>query len=128
MAGDCEWRTGAAIRAAAGGVIGGVIGDVFGDVIGEDIADDLLAVVREGLSNVARHAQASKVEVRVEVTKDSIIAQVSDDGLGMPAGTGRRSGLSNLGERAERYGGSCTTSAVTRTGTRLTWQVPHPSP
>ena len=64
----------------------------------------LLAVVRETLSNAARHAQASAVAVRLEVT-DEVVLTVTDDGIGY-VDTGRRSGLRNMADRAESLGGT----------------------
>ncbi|WP_255218803.1 sensor histidine kinase, partial [Actinomadura formosensis] len=91
-------------------------------VVDMDTAEHLLAVVREALSNVARHAQAAETIVRVEVG-DELILRVEDDGIGIPEG-GRRSGLRNMGERAEGLGGTCTVEPRPSGGTRLIWQVP----
>ncbi|RJK92794.1 GAF domain-containing sensor histidine kinase [Vallicoccus soli] len=82
----------------------------------------LVAVLREALSNVARHAGASAAWVRVDVG-DRIVAEVRDDGVG-PGTSGRRSGLRNLRERAEGLGGSMLVEAVEGGGTRVRWDVP----
>jgi signal transduction histidine kinase len=64
-----------------------------------------LVALREALSNVARHADASQVDVSVDVGPDGILAvQVTDNGIGLPP-EGRRSGLRNLAARAEKLGG-----------------------
>ena len=47
--------------------------------------DDLVAVVREALTNVARHAYASWVDVAVEATADELVLEVTDDGVGIRA-------------------------------------------
>jgi signal transduction histidine kinase len=96
-----------------------------------DVAEQALAVLREALSNVARHGHAS--QVLVEVTLDPtgmFTVRVVDDGVGLGAVT-RRSGLSNLRERAERLGGTLTlesgpTSDSDRgaPGLSLEWRVP----
>ncbi|MDP9867817.1 MULTISPECIES: sensor histidine kinase [Streptosporangium] len=88
-----------------------------------EIAEQLLAVLREALSNVVRHARASKVEVSAEVSDERLVLVVADDGVGVPA-DGRRSGLRNLQERAERLGGHLTVDAPPQGGTRLVWSVP----
>jgi signal transduction histidine kinase len=90
--------------------------------IPESLAADLLAVVREGLSNVARHASASAVEVTVTVTSDVTVG-VSDDGRGVGADV-VRSGLANLARRAQRRGGTFSLDTHTPSGTTLTWCVP----
>ena len=91
----------------------------------------MVAVLREALSNVVRHAQAHKVEVDVHVVDatgdapDGLVITVRDDGRGLPEG-GRRSGLTNLSERAERLGGSFSAVGSEGGGTELSWQVPLP--
>jgi signal transduction histidine kinase len=94
------------------------------DEVAGDIADDLIAVVREGLANAARHARASEVAVRVQVVPGTASVQVRDDGTGLPAVPARRSGLDNLAERAHRHGGDCEVGPATDGGTVLHWQVP----
>jgi signal transduction histidine kinase len=99
------------------------------DRVGEDMADDVVAVVREGLANAARHAQATAVTVRVDLAGDgpsgSVTVEVEDDGAGLPPERDRKSGTDNLAARARRHGGTFTlgTTAVGR-GTLLTWTAP----
>jgi signal transduction histidine kinase len=88
----------------------------------DHIAPDLLAVVREGLSNVARHARASQAEVVIEIS-DTVLVRVRDDGVGLPADAAR-SGLNNLARRAESRGGRFELAAVDSGGTVLDWEVP----
>ena len=64
---------------------------------------DLVAVVRELVTNVVRHADAQRVTVTV-TAGDEIRVTVTDDGCGLPPVT-VRSGLANLADRAERRGG-----------------------
>ncbi|GGO78406.1 sensor histidine kinase [Nonomuraea cavernae] len=89
----------------------------------EAIAEHLLAVLREALSNVVRHARASKSEVSVEVAGEILTLIVRDDGVGLSA-DGRRSGLRNLEERATGLGGSFEITTPDTGGTTLRWQVP----
>ena len=90
--------------------------------IPESVSADLLAVVREALSNVARHAAATSVHVSVEVG-DDVSVLVTDDGRGLPADV-VRSGLANLARRAERRGGSFALDPGAGSGSTLTWRVP----
>jgi len=83
----------------------------------------LLAVVREAVSNAARHAKASAVLVAVLVDGDGVSITVSDDGIGIGTAT-RRSGLENLRRRAEEMGGSFAVSPRESGGTVLEWHVP----
>ena len=94
------------------------------DTLPDTLTEDLEAVLREALSNIARHAHAHTVEVDVTATPDRITLQVSDDGIGLGPTT-RRSGLANLRRRAERHGGTLTLTQRRPRGTRLTWAIPH---
>jgi signal transduction histidine kinase len=98
-----------------------LVGDL-GDQVPEETADQLLAALREALSNAARHAGASQVEVTVAAGQNLVLV-VRDNGAGM-RGTTRRSGLANLAERAARLGGSLSVGPAGETGTELRWQVP----
>jgi signal transduction histidine kinase len=91
--------------------------------ISKRIAENVLPVLREALTNTARHAHAHRAEVGIRVDQDSVTLTVSDDGTGLPA-TGRRSGLSNLEIRASELGGTFSARSAPRGGTELTWQVP----
>lgn len=101
---------------------GGVIDAMVADVT----ADHLIAALREALTNAARHAQAGRVEVVVEVIGSEVMLVVTDDGIGVPFdGSGRRSGVANLNARAMALGGSCSLERVSDSGgTRLIWRVP----
>jgi len=88
------------------------------------LADDVVAVVRECLSNAARHARPTRVEVSVAADDDAVVVTVDDDGVGMPATATRASGTRNLDERARRRGGSFEVAARETGGTRARWQAP----
>jgi signal transduction histidine kinase len=90
-------------------------------VVGADLRPDVLAVLRELLTNVARHAGASSVDVRLAATADEVVLEVADDGRGIPADQQRRSGLANLAARARAHGGSLRLSGSPTGGTRVTW-------
>lgn len=91
--------------------------------VDDELADEVVAVLQEGLSNVVRHARATRVDVVVEVLRDRLVIRVIDNGVGIPA-TGRRSGLANLGSRADRRGGTFEIGQVDGGGTQLEWRVP----
>jgi signal transduction histidine kinase len=93
------------------------------DLVPPDVADDVVAVVREGLSNAARHARARSVTVSVQADDRRVVAQVLDDGVGLPTEPDRRSGLDNLTERARRHGGDCTATPRQGGGTVLRWRA-----
>jgi signal transduction histidine kinase len=88
------------------------------------LADDVVAVVREALSNVAKHADASKVGVHVRTTTSTLEVVVTDDGRGIGSSM-RRSGLANIRRRAERrYGRVTVNEPAPQSGTTLRWTVP----
>jgi signal transduction histidine kinase len=91
----------------------------------DHLAGDLLATLREALSNVARHAHADRVEVRVNVTDGQVTLCVADNGVGPPAPEAPRGrGLDNMASRARRLGGSFDLVSAQPRGTSLTWRVP----
>ena len=89
----------------------------------EEIRPDLLAVVREALSNVVRHAHATQVRVTVTARNGRLTVTVHDNGIG-PGDIQERSGLANLRARAERHGGEFAILAGNPGGTLLEWAVP----
>lgn len=93
-------------------------------VVSEQQAEQLLAVVREALSNVTRHAAATAVEVSAEASGERLRLRVSDNGRGIDPTVTRRSGLANMRTRAESLGGTFTITAGSPTGTTLEWSVP----
>jgi signal transduction histidine kinase len=93
-------------------------------VVTGDLTDDVLAVAREGLSNVARHANASHTSMSLQVVDSMVTLTIVDDGTGMTH-NGRRSGLANLEARASARGGGCAIESDSD-GTRVTWTVPLP--
>ncbi|MGH3648547.1 MAG: GAF domain-containing protein [Micromonosporaceae bacterium] len=93
----------------------------------EAVRPDLLAVLREALSNVARHADADQATVSVTVVHNSLELTVIDHGTG-PGGAAPGGGLRNMRKRAERHGGEFQIGPGTRGGTRLHWQIPLTRP
>jgi signal transduction histidine kinase len=85
-----------------------------------DVADDLVAVLREALSNIARHAHASSATVRVALTGPLLEVHVTDDGTGT-GNPSRSSGLSNLRRRAQAHHGTFEVRSPDTGGTHLHW-------
>jgi signal transduction histidine kinase len=90
----------------------------------DPLSDDIVAVVRESLSNVAKHAIASSVEVLVRAGGDGVIVSVTDDGVGSAAEGPPGRGLVNLAQRATQHGGSFATRNNDNSGTSAVWAVP----
>jgi signal transduction histidine kinase len=90
-------------------------------VVGPDLRPELLAVLRELLSNVARHAGASHVDVRLSASPEEVALEVTDDGRGIAPEVKRRSGLANLSARAKAHGGALRLAQPATGGTQVTW-------
>ncbi|ALG08650.1 GAF domain-containing sensor histidine kinase [Kibdelosporangium phytohabitans] len=86
-----------------------------------EVNDQLLPVLREALSNMARHAHATAATIEVVLDED-LLLRVTDNGVGIPL-SGRRSGLTVMNSKAERLGGTFTINHLTP-GTELHWRVP----
>jgi signal transduction histidine kinase len=80
-------------------------------------------VVSEALANVAKHARASVVQVRVEVQGGTLNLSIDDDGVG-GADPSRGSGLVGLTDRVEASGGTISISSHAGAGTRITAELP----
>jgi two-component system sensor histidine kinase DevS len=94
------------------------------DRIPAELHEHVLAVARESLTNVARHAEASAAAVEVTVRDGEVTVLVSDDGIGMPEQPSRQSGHTNLAERARLTRGSFWVAAHPDGGTTVEWRTP----
>ncbi len=92
----------------------------------DDLAEGIIAVVREALSNVAKHARARHARIAVSLVDEVVTVTVADDGIGID-GPIRDSGLANLRYRAECRGGRFTVTSPAEGGTRLEWTAQIPS-
>jgi signal transduction histidine kinase len=90
--------------------------------VSDDIGEHLLAVLREALSNAARHSQSDRLDVSI-VVDDRLTLRVKDNGVGI-GDSARRSGLQNAADRAARLGGTFTVARPDGGGTELLWTVP----
>jgi PAS domain S-box-containing protein len=91
----------------------------------EEMAGHLLAVLREALANVGRHAKAATVDVVVSVADGHVTLSVADDGIGISDSPSAGNGTTNLRSRAETLGGSFTIGRRSPSGTLLQWRVPR---
>jgi signal transduction histidine kinase len=92
-----------------------------------ELSEQVIAVLREALSNAARHAAATRVDVTVDTDDAGVLTVlVRDNGRGIGE-TSRRSGLANLADRAEQLGGKLRVSPADGGGTELEWKVPVPA-
>lgn len=92
----------------------------------QDLLNDVTAVLREALTNVAKHADASAAEVLVEASRAEFRVVVSDNGQGIED-VNRASGLGNMRIRAEARSGALVIGVPPNgAGTAVEWRVPLP--
>ena len=94
-------------------------------VIRDDLAGHAESVILEAVSNAVRHSGATQLTVEVAVA-DELDIMVADDGCGISADNGRRSGLANMASRAEQIGGNCRLATPRGGGTEVHWTFPLP--
>ena len=90
------------------------------------LATAAFRIFQEALTNVTRHANASRVTVGLGLVGSMLVLEVADDGVGLPV-SGPRSaslGLLGMGERARRLGGDCVVARREPTGTVVSLRVP----
>jgi signal transduction histidine kinase len=92
-------------------------------MVSDALTEEVLAVLREALTNVGKHARASQVVITVAAGEELRLV-VADDGDGIGDGNAAGLGLKNLRQRAERLGGNIELGTSREGGTRLTWHVP----
>ncbi len=107
-------------KAALGTAVDVTFSGPVDDRVPPHLTDDVVAVVREALSNAARHAHADTVRIAVALAGDQVEVEVSDDGIGLDNPT-RSSGLTNLRRRAERHHGTFDITSLPQGGTTLRW-------
>lgn len=89
-----------------------------------ELTDDLMATLNEALSNIARHAHASRCDITVDSTTAYLVLELEDDGVGVDPNRPRGNGLDNMANRAIRHGGHCDITTSPNGGTVLRWHVP----
>jgi signal transduction histidine kinase len=80
-------------------------------------------VVAEALTNAAKHARASAIDVKAQATGGSLRLEIRDDGIG-GAARGKGSGLTGLVDRVEALGGKMTIQSQPGSGTLLLVDIP----
>lgn len=93
-------------------------------VASREVREDALVVLREMLSNVARHAHARRATVRLSVTGGELTVEVQDDGVGIAPAPVHGHGLTDLEDRATRLGGEFLIEPAQPVGTTARWRVP----
>jgi signal transduction histidine kinase len=84
----------------------------------------VVAVVREGLANIAKHSGSPTAEVQVAVGHGEVVVILADSGRGLGEGRAGGHGLVNLQARAEEVGGTFVIGVRDGGGTTLRWSAP----
>lgn len=95
------------------------------EVLGAEQRQHILQIAREALANVARHAHARRVDVRLTYDTRTLQLQIADDGVGLamtPTATGQ--GLRNIRERARLLDGTLDIDSAPGQGVTITLTVP----
>lgn len=93
-----------------------------------DLSGEVLSIVRETLSNVARHADASQATIRLQPENGALHLEIADDGRGFDPTApliGAHQGLRNIADRAARIGGTLRIESQPGAGTRIIVDVPY---
>jgi signal transduction histidine kinase len=97
------------------------------DSISQHVASGLYRITQEGLQNVAKHAKAKHLFVRLGVRDDSLVLSLEDDGIGFaPQAVKGQGGLGlvSIGERSRIMGGTLSIESKPGDGARISVKVP----
>jgi signal transduction histidine kinase len=93
------------------------------------IATPLYRIAQEALNNIVKHAQASRVDVKIILEEDSLILRISDNGRGMAPDDLQKAGsfgLAGMRERVAALGGTMHIDSTRTTGTAIMISIPLP--
>lgn len=102
-----------------------------GFLIPSDAATATFRIVQESLTNVLRHAHATRIQIEVQHQHSQLTVRVADDGVGLGEGQKQKSprsmGLLGMRERAASFGGTLEISSPPAGGTVVKMCLPMPS-
>lgn len=84
----------------------------------------LLAITNEAMSNIARHAMATKAILKARVKEGVLFFEINDNGQGFPSDLVLGYGLNNMRERARLLGGTIHFDSQSHKGTHISIEVP----
>jgi signal transduction histidine kinase len=97
----------------------------------KELSTAVFRIFQEVLTNIARHARASSVNVDLDISDDRLSLRVVDNGIGIADGQIRSReslGLLGMRERAQLFGGEVTIQAAPRIGTTVSLLIPRSRP
>ena len=91
-----------------------------------DMRHSLYLACKEALNNIVKHAGASEVSVRLDLTEEGFTLAIEDDGQGFTADCppARGNGLSNMRQRLKELRGLCWVESIPGRGTRVVFSLP----
>jgi signal transduction histidine kinase len=114
---------GAALEALAGRSPIPVSVDATQERFSPEVEGTAYFVASEGLTNVVKHARATRAAIRAQSDNGRLVVEVEDDGVG-GAALADGSGLRGLADRVEAHGGRLRVTSVPGSGTRLVGEIP----
>jgi signal transduction histidine kinase len=93
------------------------------------VATTVYRIIQEALTNVARHSNATRVELRLRFRDSAVLIEIRDDGRGITSqevGSARSLGLIGIRERAEMVGGTTRFEGIAGRGTIISVRIPMP--
>ncbi|OKL45950.1 hypothetical protein BSR29_08170 [Boudabousia liubingyangii] len=98
----------------------------FETEVPETLVKNAVAVIRESLANIAKHANATAARVTLDLdsSEGCLAIEITDNGKGMPEALTRQSGLKNMRMRAESNDGWFRVANRSTGGARILWKVP----
>jgi signal transduction histidine kinase len=97
------------------------VGSDLDSEVGPRCAQHCVQALREILSNVVRHSEASAVDIQVDTSDNLVEVIVHDNGVGFIPNVGSGRGVRNLASRARELGGNCTIESKIGGGTTVRW-------
>jgi signal transduction histidine kinase len=106
-----------------------LVSEIADDRITKDMSTAAFRILQESLTNIARHAEATRVEVSIQTTEEELLLEVRDNGKGLQTEGARRSlGVVGMRERARQLGGSVTVANGPAAGVLVQMRVPLTQP
>jgi len=96
--------------------------------LGAEARHQLALAMREALTNVVRHSQATQVTIYLTLEPELLTVRIQDNGKGFEPGTTSGNGLTNMRARLQQAGGSFACVSKPGSGTLITMQLPLPRP
>ena len=127
LAATIEWHV-RQFQTCTGILCESTVNNVAGFDLPEDHAEAIFDIYNEALSNIARHAKASRAAIALAITPREVLLVVADNGVGLgkAASTSGASGFAAMRARAQTCQGSCEVASGRSGGTTVTVRLPIP--